>query len=137
MKDLIPMLNGSNYLEREKIMSTYLRSKGLWQIISGGHIRPTALDPIADPAPSAAKVAERAKEIALWDNENDKALGLIQIKRTINLSTHDELTGSGTWNNLQKAFATPTATAVFNNFQKLLAIKVTNTLVQKWIRCGH
>jgi len=63
---------------------------------------------------------QRNKEIADWDKENDKALGLIQMERS-------------TWNGLKKAFATPTATAVFNNFQKLLAIKVseTNTLVQK------
>ena len=124
-EDRIMMLDGSNYLEWEKIMSAYLRSKGLWQITSGGDVRPTPLDPTADPKPSAANIAERNKEIADWDKENDKALGLIQMKRTINLSTYDESTSCSTWNGLKKAFATPTATAVFNDFQKLLAIKVS------------
>jgi len=126
MEDCIPMLDGSNYLKWEKIMSAYLRSKGLWQITSGGgDIRPTPLDPTADPKPSAANIAEHNKEIADWDKENDKALGLIQMKHTINLSTYDELTSCSTWNKLKKAFATPTATAVFNDFQKLLPIKVS------------
>jgi len=84
-----------------------------------------SVDPTADPKPSAANIAERNKEIADWDKENDKALGLIQMKRTINLSTYDKLTSCSTWNKLKKAFATPTATAVFNDFQKLLAIKVS------------
>ena len=125
MEDRILMLDGSNYLEWEKIMSAYLRSKGLWQITSGGDVRPTPLDPTADPKPSAANIAECNKEIADWDKENDKALGLIQMKCTINLSTYDESTSCSTWNGLKKAFATPTATAVFNDFQKLLAIKVS------------
>ena len=93
--------------------------------MSGGDVRPTPLDPTADPKPSAANITERNKEIADWDKENDKALGLIQMKRTINLSTYDESTSCSTWNGLKKAFATPTATAVFNDFQKLLAIKVS------------
>jgi len=125
MEDRIPMLDGSNYLEWEKIMSAYLRFKGLWQITSGGDVRPIPLDPTADPKPSAANIAERNKKIADWDKENDKALGLIQMKRTINLSTYDKSTSCSTWNGLKKAFATSTATAVFNDFQKLLAIKVS------------
>jgi len=114
IEDRIPMLNGSNYLEWEKIMYAYLRSKGLWQITSGGDICPTPLNPTADPKPSVANIAERNKEIADWDKENDKALGLIQMKRTISLSTYDESTSCSTWNRLKKTFATPTATAVFD-----------------------
>ena len=47
------------------------------------------------------------------------------MKRTINLSTYDELTSCSTWNKFKNAFATSTSTAVFNDCQKLLAIKVS------------
>jgi len=141
IEDRIPMLDGSNYLEWEKIMYAYLRSKGLWQITSGGDIRPTPLNPTADPKPSVANIAERNKKIADWDKENDKALGLIQMKRTISLSTYDESTSCSTWNRLKKTFATPTATAVFDlmTFRSCWQSRfwVINTLVQKWTRCGH
>jgi len=50
----IPTLNSTNYLKWKDVMTAYLHSKGLWQIIIGGEAQATAT-----PAPAANEDKEK------------------------------------------------------------------------------
>ena len=72
----VPLLDGSNYTVWAQAITAVLRSKGVWQIARGHEERPANLPANAD---NNAK-AEREKQKADWDNRDDQALGLMQLK---------------------------------------------------------
>src|SRR6266536_4673325 len=80
----VPMLDGSNYPVWAQAITAALRSKGVWQIARGSEVRPEDL-----PAGAAAAAkAERTKEQSDWDNRDDQALGLMQLKMQRTLHHH-------------------------------------------------
>ena len=46
LKTLVPILDGSNWCIWEIQMTAYLRSKGLWQLVTGADRRPADIQPI-------------------------------------------------------------------------------------------
>src|SRR6266545_5379642 len=74
----IPTLDSTNYLEWKDIMTAYLHSKGLWQIIIGGEAQATT-----PPATASDEEKEKVRVKQLeWANKGDQALGIIQLKTT-------------------------------------------------------
>ena len=83
----VPILDGTNYREWAAQMRAYLRSVGLWLIISGTTMAPT------DPA-----------ELAKWTLSDSMANGAIELRCSLNI--HDLIgnTSAATWTALSNAF---------------------------------
>src|SRR5258708_34440402 len=99
LSSTVPILVGSNWIVWEAQMKAYLRTKGLWQLVTGNEIRPddlpegraartareaTATQPAREAVegidfPDPHDVAERAKEQRTWSNKDDQALGIITL----------------------------------------------------------
>ena len=104
----VPTLVGPNWIIWEAQMKAYLRTKGLWQLVTGNEQRPVSWPPGrhavtarvgTDTTPAREAVAAvhfptneeitlRFKEQADWDNKDDQALGIITLKISHSLRTH-------------------------------------------------
>src|SRR5260221_2731079 len=144
----IPILVGLNWIIWEAQMKAYLRTKGLWQLVSGNEIRaqnlPTgrnaqAAQPAtaereaqeaqaAIPFPTDEQLAACAKLQMDWDNKDDQALGIITLKISHSLRTHITDEASVVWQSLSNAFATPGPAAIFNDFAKVINLRIQSTL---------
>ena len=116
----VPMLDGSNWIIWETQMKAYLRSKGFWQMVAGNDSRPANL---ADGA-TQAQTEARTKLQLEWDNCNDQALGSITLHVAHSLRTHLENSSEGSWNNLSSAFSKQGPGAIYNDFQKVVNLRI-------------
>ena len=83
----IPILDGTNYREWAAQMHAYLRSVGLWLIISGTTTAPT------DPA-----------ELTKWTLSDSMANGAIKLRCSLNIRDLIGNTSAATWTALSNAF---------------------------------
>ena len=140
----VPILVGPNWIIWEAQMKAYLRTKGLWQLVVGNEHRPenlptgcnavaaraaTQTTPAREaveaiPFPDDEQLAARHEEQADWDNKDDQALGIITLKISHSLRTHVEDDAYGAWNSLSTAFATPGPAAIFNDFAKIVNMRL-------------
>jgi hypothetical protein len=146
----VPILVGPNWIIWEAQMKAYLRTKGLWQLVQGHETRPRGLRAgrVAEPAvraraatadqpevearpaiegipfPTDAEQSARLKEQQDWDNKDDQALGIITLKISHSLRTHIEDDAAAAWRNLSTAFATPGPAAIFNDFAKVVNMRL-------------
>ena len=84
----VPLLDGTNYREWSAQMRAYLRSIGLWLIISGTTTAPT--DPV---------------ELQKWTLSDSMANGAIELRTSINLCDLIAATSAATWTALSTAFS--------------------------------
>jgi hypothetical protein len=146
----VPILVGPNWIIWEAQMKAYLRTKGLWQLVIGNETRPANLRPgrravAAVPAraataehdavearpaiegipfPTDAEQSARLKEQQDWDNKDDQAIGIITLKISHSLRTHIDDDAATAWANLSNAFATPGPAAIFNDFAKVVNLRI-------------
>ena len=140
----VPILVGPNWIIWEAQMKAYLRTKGLWQLVTGNKERlrdlPAGWNAVAaraataeQPArealaailfPTADQTAARNKEQNDWDNKDDQAIGIITLKISHSIHTHVADHASETWMNLSTAFATPGPAAIFNDFAKVVNLRI-------------
>jgi gag-polypeptide of LTR copia-type/Domain of unknown function (DUF4219) len=132
LKSLVPVLDGSNWLIWQTQMSSYLQSKGLWQIVIGNESCPPDLVPTTRRVmqggqtveetvnPSDIAIYERKQKQIEWSNRDDMAIGFIMLRLSLSLQTHKAATSRGTWTALQTAFATQGPAAIYNDCQKLV-----------------
>ena len=116
----VPMLDGSNWIIWETQMKAYLRSKGFWQMVAGNDSRPANL---ADGATQAQTEACTKLQLE-WDNRDDQALGSITLRVAHSLRTHLENSSEGSWNNLSSAFSKQGPGAIYNDFQKVVNLRI-------------
>ena len=140
----VPILVGPNWIIWEAQMKAYLRMKGLWQLVQGNEPRPLplptgrqarpavaatadapALEAVtAIPFPTDTELSARLKEQQEWDNRDDQALGIITLKISHSLRTHIGDDSHIAWQNLVTAFATPGPAAIFNDFAKVVNLRI-------------
>src|SRR4051794_4058051 len=98
----VPLFDGFNYTIWAQAITAALRSKGVWQITRGHESRPVNLP----TGSNVDDVAARVKEKADWDNRDDQALGLMQIKMQRSLHHHisDTTTSGDLWKNLKDIY---------------------------------
>src|SRR5258707_14854529 len=126
----VPILVGPNWIIWEAQMKAYLRTKGLWQLVSGNKIRAENLPQEAQeaqaaiPFPTDEQLAACAKLQMDWDNKDDQALGIITLKISHSLCTHIMDEASVVWESLSNAFATPGPAAIFNDFAKVVNLRI-------------
>ena len=119
----VPMLDGSNYTVWAQAITAALRSRGVWQITRGHEPRPVNPPANASPEDKAA----REKEKADWDNRDDQALGLMQLKMQRSLHHHiGETTTSGTlWTILKDTYGISGPAKVFADFKKTITFRIS------------
>jgi len=140
----VPILVGPNWIIWEAQMKAYLCTKGLWQLVTGNKERlrdlPAGWNAVAAQAataeqpaqealaailfPTADQTAARNKEQNDWDNKDDQAIGIITLKISHSIHTHVADHASETWTNLSTAFATPGPAAIFNDFTKVVNLRI-------------
>jgi len=59
-----------------------------------------------------------------WDNKNDQEISIIILKISHSLRTHIDDDSSVTWANLTNTFATPGPAAIFNDFVKVVNLRI-------------
>jgi hypothetical protein len=138
----VPFLDGSNWIVWETQMKAFLRAKGLWQITQGNDGHPEDLRSTTETRtirneqgqqvatqvtvqPAADDTAARRKEQLEWDNRDDQAIGYIMLKISHSLRTHVGSTASDTWTNLSSAFSAPGPAAIFNDFSKVINLRIS------------
>ena len=133
----VPTLDGSNYRVWVIQMSNFLRTKGLWLYVTGGHTRPGDATPTVryrdvegvqqrqEVAPTAAAVIDARKEQLNWDTKDDEANGLIMLYTVFSLHGQQGATSYRTWRNLATMFELQGAASVFNDFQKLINFRIS------------
>jgi len=140
----VPILVGPNWIIWEAQMKAYLRTKGLWQLVTGNEVRlrdlpagrnaqaaqaATAQQPAREavaaiPFSTADQTAARNKEQNDWDNKGDQAIDIITLKISHSIRTHIADHASETWMNLSMAFATPGPATIFNDFTKVVNLRI-------------
>jgi len=117
------MLDGSNYTSWAQAITAALRSKGVWQIARGTEIRQEDLAANA----STADKAERSKAQGDWDNRDDQALGLMQLKMQRSLHHHigDSTTSSDLWDLLKGTYGVSGPAKVFADFKRTITFRVS------------
>ena len=119
----VPMLDGSNYTGWAQAITAALRSKGVWQIARGHEERP---DDLPDNASEDAK-AERTKQKADWDNRDDQALGLMQLKmhRTLHHHIDETTTSSILWDTLKDTYGVSGPAKIFADFKRTTTFRIS------------
>ena len=119
-------------------MTAYLRSKGLWQIVDGfdsfppnilgkkRHVQAAdgTISEVIDPPEAELVEARQAKQLE-WRNRDDQAQGIITLQISQSLKQHLGDKAKTTWANLKGAFSKQTPSSIFNDFQKLINLRIT------------
>ncbi|TFK17340.1 hypothetical protein FA15DRAFT_553152, partial [Coprinopsis marcescibilis] len=119
--NLVPTLNGNNWIQWSDMMTAYLQSQGLWLYVDG-------VIHLPDDAPSGATAAEallRANQILDWRKADQMAIGAITLKIAPSLKTHVALTSMTTWENLKVHFGSITHGTAYKWVMKLLSFHIT------------
>ncbi|KIL58647.1 hypothetical protein M378DRAFT_15423 [Amanita muscaria Koide BX008] len=133
-KDLstqVPIFDGTNFNIWITAIAAYLRSQGLWHAVE-------VIKPELTKEESVARYAEKTTQIEKerieakykdhkeWDEDDDKALGVIALKMNRDLWHYLGDTAKETLDALRVAYRTPGAAGVFVDFQSLIHWKMTN-----------
>jgi hypothetical protein len=118
LERLVPILDGTNYRNWAVMMQSFLQMQELWDVVDGAHKMPTALDPSA----TAAQTAAYNVAYAAWNTLDNKAIGAITLciapslrhYRTANQTAHTF------WGNLRTAFAAPSMSSIYADFKAVI-----------------
>ena len=133
---LVPVLNGTNWLEWSTLMKAYLNMNDLWEICSEITMpvepKPTVATRTVDGQtqrvavpPSEEAMADYNAAMAIWKPLNAKALGAITLRLAPSLRHHLGYLAQSTWNALQTAFGAPSVSGLYSDFKQVLAIKLS------------
>ena len=106
----VPILDGTNYREWSAQMRAYLRSVGLWLIVSGTTTAPT--DPV---------------ELQKWTLSDSMANRAIELRTSINLHDLIAATSAATWTALSTAFSVTGVSRLFGDFKSLTQFRFSGT----------
>ena len=106
----VPILDGTNYREWATQMRAYLRSVGLWLIVSGTTMVPT------DPA-----------ELAKWTLSDSMANGAIELRCSLNIRDLIAATSAATWTALSTAFGATGVSHLFRDFKAVTQFRFSGT----------
>src|SRR5262249_9421121 len=120
---MVPLLDGSNYTVWAQVITAVLCSKGVWQISRGHEDCP---DDSANNASAEDRII-RKKEQADWDNRDDQALGLMQLKMQRSLHHHigETTTSSLLWTTLKDTYGISGPAKVFADFKKTITFRIS------------
>ena len=125
LEKLVPLLEGNNYLIWADAIKSYLRSQGIWQVVSGGYLQPTA--PTGNP--TAAQLKEFQTENLDWRNKDDAAFGSIMLRVASSLqeSISSKANSKEAWDELVARFGTPGPSLVYSDFRTALNTRLSPT----------
>src|SRR4029078_2361661 len=131
----VPILDGTNYAIWAERMTTVLRTKGVWQIVTKTQSRPPAIAHANPPtAVNTEAIFQRNVLREAFNNKDDIAVGLIASRCALSLKHHwadranandpNQLvaqTSHGLWDSLAAEFASPGLTNLFSKFKAAVA----------------
>src|SRR6202789_4132894 len=131
LMQLVPLLDGSNYLPWARSMRAYLKSQGLWAIVNGTERYP--IDPNAPkPSPSGTspsgytlpKEIEEAQK-AYW-LKNNAAIGTLMLHLTPAIADMcNSFNGADDiWNHLKREYSTPSLSYAYQQFKIAMNFKI-------------
>ena len=122
----VPLLDGSNYQVWAQGMTAVLRAKGVWQVVRGKEVKPPVLS-LHTVGVDQDDVDERVKERLAWDNKDDMALGLMQLKMVNSLHSHitETIASETLWEELKNAYGISGPAKVFADFRKVISFKIS------------
>ena len=104
------ILDGTNYREWAAQMRAYLRSVGLWLIVSGATTAPT--DPV---------------ELQKWTLSDSMANGAIELRCSLNIQDLIAATSTATWTALSTAFGATGVSRLFGDFKAVTQFRFSGT----------
>ena len=132
LMQLVPVLDGSNYLPWAHAMTTYLKSQGLWPIVNGTeHYPVNSTTPKTPPSGSPSvstytvpKEVEKARR-AYW-LKNDQAMGTIMLCLTSAIADLCSAfqTVDDVWNHLKNEYFTPSLSYAYQQFKIAMNFKI-------------
>jgi gag-polypeptide of LTR copia-type len=117
----VPKLDSLNYQVWAGKMQAFLRSQGFWNIVRKSESSPPDLAEGFKPE----HIALCKKERNDWSNQDDQAIGLIQLWLIDNLYDKGGVTSYRTWKSLEESFGTPGPAIIHTNFKKAINFKLT------------
>jgi len=123
LEHLVPILNGTNYLDWAVLMQSYLQLQDLWEVVDGTHRMPAALTPSA----SASQTTAYNAAYAVWNTADNKATGAITLRISTSLRHYHSTNQSARtfWSNLKKAFGAASMSAVYADFKQVMNLKLS------------
>jgi hypothetical protein len=133
---LVPVLDGTNYLPWARAMTAYLKSQGLWGIVVGTESYPTDPNapkptaPAATPTTFTYTVPKEIQEAqkAFW-LKNNAAIGTLMLHLTPAIA--DMCAGMNgaddIWNHLQKEYSTASLSYAYQQFRIAMNFKIDTT----------
>jgi Domain of unknown function (DUF4219) len=121
IKTHVPKLDGLNYQVWAGKMQAFLRSQGLWNMVRG-------LEPNLPELGKGSKpkhIAFPKKEWLDWSNQDDQAIGIIQLWLIDNLYDKVGQISYRTWKNLEESFGTPGPVIIHADFKKAISFRLT------------
>src|ERR1700723_3834672 len=125
LEKLVPLLEGNNYLIWADAIKSYLRSQGIWQVVSGGYLQPPA--PTGNP--TAAQLKEFQTENLDWRNKDDAAFGsiMLRIASSLQESISSKANSKKAGDELVARFGTPGPSLVYSDFRTALNTRLSPT----------
>ena len=122
----VPILDGSNYRTWERMMKSFLQTKGLYRLIRVTYHVPSGLSKSQqveyDAETTTLERIKALQDILLtketWEEENDKILGYINLKvsPSIQQITASQSIARDLWEHLAATYGTTRSAGIFNNF---------------------
>lgn len=114
---VVPMFDGTNYMEWVSRMRGFLRSQGLWRHVNGDEPSPAV--------PGNNATADQLKAYRDWLSKDDMANGHLSIRISQSLQTHVKSTSRLTWNAIEAVYGTPGAAAIFSVIKRTMSFHIT------------
>ncbi|KIL55753.1 hypothetical protein M378DRAFT_17660 [Amanita muscaria Koide BX008] len=134
-KDLstqVPIFDGTNFNIWKTAIASYLRSQGLWHAVDEVKPELTKDESVARYEEKTTQIEKdrieaKYKDHKEWDEDDDKALGVIALKMNQDLWHYLGDTAKETLTALTVAYGTPSAAGIFVDFQSLIHWKMSNS----------
>lgn len=121
LSQLVPVLDGSNFLLWKRQMRAFLQSQDLWSIVNGTLTRPVPADP-------AAITPDEGIAMANWDTLAGRAIGNITLRLAPPVFQKVEnMNAVEAWAELQRLYGEVSPSQVFEYFKKTALFRLDTT----------
>ena len=119
LQNLVPVLDGTNYMVWARAMQAYLMSQQLWLVTDGTWVRPTPADP------AAITVAERQAFLE-WNQASQQAKGTITLRLTPTLwdKVEDGNQAAAVWTKLKDEYSAISPIVVYELYVKTMQFRL-------------
>ena len=124
LTSFVPILDGTNYQQWASSMQSYLMSQGQWKCVKPGATAPV----LKGEETSDNTFTGTAEEIAIWNEEEEKALGntRLRLHHAIGFQYADYELPAALWAKLKEKYRAPGLSAAFIEFKGTMDTVIPN-----------